>query len=158
MQVKRIGEIALAAGLALAAPAGVAAQQAVVVECTVGDEVLESAFDPGTAVGPEGRKVLPLHMVLTRPGEFAIEFRSQYPFTLYAYRYDTGSSRWQFLEASATSRPATDQSGESFQYWDTSISKGDATTVDYLFQLEPGTTGQRVNHQITHVRRTRSCG
>lgn len=158
MQVKRIGEIALAAGLALAAPAGVAAQQAVVVECTVGDEVLESAFDPGTAVGPEGRKVLPLHMVLTRQGEFAIEFRSQYPFTLYAYRYDTGSSRWQFLEASATSRPATDQSGESFQYWDTSISKGDATTVDYLFQLEPGTTGQRVNHQITHVRRTRSCG
>lgn len=156
--MRTIGGIALAAGLALAAPLTASAQQAVVVECTVGDEVLESAFDPASAVGPEGRKVLPLHMVLTRPGEFQIEFRTQYPFTLYAYRYDTGAGRWEFLDASATSRIASDQGGQSFQYWDTTVDKNDSTTVDYLFQLEPGSTGQRVNHQVTYVRRTRSCG
>lgn len=158
MLVRRIGGIALAAGLALGTPLAAAAQQAIVVECTVGDEVLESAFDPAAAVGPESGKVLPLHMVLTRAGDFGVEFRSQYPFTLYAYRYDTGAGRWEFMDSSATSRLATDQSGQSFQFWETSIDKGDSTTVDYLFQLEPGDTGQRVKHQITYVRRTRSCG
>ena len=143
--------------LALLPLAAAEAQEPYVVQCRVGNEVLESWFEPESALGPTGEKVLPMHMVLTRAGEYSVEFRSDRPYSVYAYRYDPTQRQWQFLDASAASRGETDQSGRSFQFWQMPISKAEQTVHDYLFQAQPAAEAQSARQRYQFVQRTRRC-
>jgi hypothetical protein len=148
----------VALALALAPWATAQAQEAYVVQCRVGNEVFESWFEPRSAIGSPGEKVLPMHMVVTQSGDYQVEFRADRPFAMYAYRYEPSQRSWQFLDSSAASRGATDQSGRSIQYWDMRIAKADTEMQDYLFQVQPGSEAQNERHRYQFVQRTYRCG
>jgi hypothetical protein len=143
--------------LPVALPSSAAAQDALIVECSEGTVMLENSFVPQNAVGPQGEKVLPMHMLLTRPGTFTFEFRSDQPFTLYAYRYDLNRRDWEFLPASNVSQPGSDAANVGYNGWQTTVTKTAASPEDYLFQAQPATGAQGVPHRFVHIRRTASC-
>ena len=134
------------------------AQEPYVVQCRVGNEVFETWYEPQSAVGNPGEKVLPMHMVLTQSGDYQVEFRADRPFSLYAYRYDPAQRNWQFLDSSAASRAEVDQSGRTIQYWDMRIAKTDPAMQDYLFQAQPAAEAQDTRHRYQFVQRTQRCG
>ena len=146
---------ALAMLLLLPLPA--AAQDALIVDCREGTVMLENYYVPQTAVGQPGERVLPMHMLLTRPGTFTLEFRSDEPFTLYAYRYDLGRRAWEFLPSSNTSQPASDAAGAPPNAWQTTVTKTQANPEDYLFQAMPQGRAQNSQHRFVHIRRTSAC-
>src|SRR5690606_9353713 len=111
--------LALAALLLLPLPA--AAQDALIVDCREGTVMLENWYVPESALGQAGEKVLPMHMLLTRPGTYTLEFRSDQPFTLYAYRYDLDARDWVFLPSSNVAQPASDAAGAAYYAWQTTI-------------------------------------
>ena len=137
-------------------PLPAAAQDALVVDCRNGTVMLENHYVPQTALGQPGERVLPMHMLLTRPGTFTFEFRSEQPFTLYAYRYDVGRRTWEFLPASNVSQPGSDTAG-SFNGWQTTVTKTQPNPEDYLFQAMPQGSAQNAQHRFVHIRRTSGC-
>ena len=151
--MKRLAGAALLA--ILASPA--VAQDALIVDCREGTVMLENYYVPQTATGPAGEKVLPMHMLLTKPGTFTFEFRSEQPFTLYAYRYDLSRRNWEFLPASNVSRPGSDGAGAAYNGWQTTVSKTRGTPEDYLFQAMPQGAAQNSQHRFVHIRRTTNC-
>src|SRR3546814_3031125 len=94
--------------------------------------MLESWYDPATAIGAAGDKVLPLHMLLRQPGTYTFEFQSERPFAVYAYRYDNEGREWAFLSDSATahSTPNADLPWT----WAITLRKASAGAEDYLLQ------------------------
>ena len=142
---------------AVLSPAPAVAQDALIVACSEGTVMLENSFVPQNAVGPQGEKVLPMHMLLTKPGTFTFEFRSDQPFTLYAYRYDLNRRDWEFLPASNVSQPGRDASNAPYNGWQTTVTKSGPNPEDYLFQAQPTASAQNVPHRFVHIRRTASC-
>lgn len=133
------------------------AQDALIVDCREGTVMLENYYVPQTAVGPQGEKVLPMHMLLTKSGTFTFEFRSEQPFTLYAYHYDVGRRNWEFLPSSNVSQPGNDATGGPFNGWQTTVTKTGSGPEDYLFQAKPEAPAQSSQHRFVHIRKTSSC-
>ena len=146
---------ALAILLLLPLPA--AAQDALVVDCREGTVMLENHYVPQTAVGPQGEKVLPMHMLLNKTGTFTFEFRSEQPFTLYAYRYDVQRRGWEFLPMSNVSQPGSEGGGIPYNGWQGTVTKVQPAAEDYLFQAMPQASGQAAQHRFVHIRRTTGC-
>lgn len=141
------------AALAGAAPA--TAQDALVVDCREGAVMLENWYDPDTAVGADGDKVLPLHMLLRTAGRYSFEFQSEQPFAVYAYRYDTAKRDWLFLPDSATARSTP---GNDLPWtWTGTVSKTSGQPEDYLLQAAPQGAAQFERHRFLHLRRIESC-
>lgn len=153
----RLAGLALAAGIAAAAgPSGAGAQEALMVDCREGAIMLENWYDPATALGNEGDKVLPLHMLLRSAGTYTFEFQSERPFAVYAYRWDPALRDWAFLNDSATahSTPTADLPWS----WSATIRKDAGRSEDYLLQVAPQGDAQFDRHRFLHIRRTTSCG
>lgn len=117
--------------------------------------MLENWYDPDTAVGNAGDKVLPLHMLLRTPGSYTFEFQSEQPFAVYAYRYDTGQRDWSFLTESATASRNSDP--DMPWVWSGTIRKTSSRPEDYLLQAAPQGASQNERHRFLHVRRIDSC-
>ena len=143
--------------LLLLLPLPAAAQDALIVDCREGTLMLENYYVPQTALGSQGEKVLPMHMLLTKPGTFTFEFRSEQPFTLYAYRYDLGRRNWEFLPSSSVSQPGSDAAGAAYNGWQTTVTKTQPNAEDYLFQAQPQGAAQGTQHRFVHIRRTSNC-
>lgn len=131
------------------------AQDALVVECREGAVMLENWYDPDTAVGNAGDKVLPLHMLLRTPGSYTFEFQSEQPFAVYAYRYDPARRDWAFLPESATARANADP--DLPWVWSGTVRKTTGRPEDYLLQAAPQGAAQSERHRFLHIRRIDSC-
>ncbi|MET4697606.1 hypothetical protein ABIE65_000617 [Constrictibacter sp. MBR-5] len=150
----RLAALALASAL-LAGTVPAMAQDALVVECREGAVMLENWYDPDTAVGDAGDKVLPLHMLLRTPGSYTFEFQSEQPFAVYAYRYDPARRDWAFLPESATAHANADP--DLPWAWSGTVRKTTGRPEDYLLQAAPQGAAQGERHRFLHIRRIDSC-
>ncbi|MFN4089125.1 MAG: hypothetical protein ACK4QW_08800 [Alphaproteobacteria bacterium] len=117
--------------------------------------MLENWYDPASAIGREGDKVLPLHMMLRGAGSYTFEFQGELPFAVYAYRYDPARRDWTFLPESATAQGAP--GGELPWSWTVTVRKPSAQAEDYLLQVAPQGEAQFERHRFLHIRRIAGC-